>query len=379
MKNEFPLTRRQFLAAGAGAAGILVLHTTGCDYQTDRSEYTVFSPGRIGSLHLKNRFVRSATFENAALDGTVSDSLIRLWSDLARGGIGLIHSGVCNVIEETAYGGMVQLWDDGCIDGLMRARDAVALADSQCKLIAQLYHPGVYIGSLDDQRALVESLTHDDIHRLVIGFAQAASRVQKAGWDGVQWHGAHGYLLASFFSPVLNRRQDRYGGPVENRIRLLAEIMTATRELVGTDFALTIKVNATDELIGGIDMNSFPELAAAIEQTGVDAIEISGRNPSKILLTPGRQSYFLPFAEAVNISIPIILTGGNRSIEALEDIAQDAAVDFFGLARPLVREPDLPNRWRKGAGSAQTACISCNGCFSAIMGHKNLHCIVTGR
>jgi 2,4-dienoyl-CoA reductase-like NADH-dependent reductase (Old Yellow Enzyme family) len=222
----------------------------------------------------------------------------------------------------------------------------------------------------------------EQIRLLVNCFVEAIHGLQQEGFDGVQFHAAHGGLLSRFLSPYTNRRQDQYGGSVQNRVRILREILAGAREKVG-DFPILVKVNATDYLDGGIDLNTFPSLAREIERSGVDAIEVSGgmwdclvRSKEELgfrpvpspeshtqIKNPEKQSYFLQYAERLDLSIPVILVGGNRDVERLEQIIQDGKVDFVSICRPLICEPDLPNRWLDGHGTSGTDCISCNSCI----------------
>ena len=150
---------------------------------------------------------------------------------------------------------------------------------------------------------------------------------------------------------------------MDKRVTIVREIVAQVRQHIGADFPILLKMNCDDNVEGGIDINSFPALANEIAKTGVDAIEVSGNNPARKELDDlEKQSYFREYIEKLNIDIPVILTGGNKSIELIEKIAQKGKVDFFSFARPLIREPNLPNRWLEGIGSEECTCISCNLC-----------------
>jgi len=194
--------------------------------------------------------------------------------------------------------------------------------------------------------------------------------------------------LSCFLSPYTNRRTDEYGGSIRNRARMVREIIAQARAKVG-NWPILIKVNCTDDVEGGIDIDTFPDLAEEIQATGIDAIEISGgmrdclvRSEAELgfrpvpspdahtrIGRPEKQSYFLKYAERLNLNIPVILVGGNRDIERLEEIVRQGKVDFVALCRPLIREPDLPNRWLEGRGGKTTKCISCNSCIYNISVH----------
>jgi 2,4-dienoyl-CoA reductase-like NADH-dependent reductase (Old Yellow Enzyme family) len=225
-------------------------------------------------------------------------------------------------------------------------------------------------------------LTVEQVEALVRGLAETVIGLKSEGFDGVQLHAAHGGLLCRFLSPYSNRRQDGYGGSVESRTRLFREAVEQARERVG-DFPILIKLNGTDYVEGGIDASSLPELAREIERCGFDAIEISGgmwdclvRSEEELgfrpvpapeshtrISDPRRQSYFLPYADKLDLAIPLILVGGNRDVDRLEGIIASGAVEFIAICRPLIREPDLPNRWLEGRGRRDTDCISCNSCI----------------
>jgi len=216
------------------------------------------------------------------------------------------------------------------------------------------------------------------VHCLV----ESIAGIQDEGFDGVQLHAAHGGLLSCFLSPYTNRRRDEYGGSAENRARLVREVVSGAREKVG-DFPILVKMNGTDYVPGGLDLETFPELAREIADAGVDAIEISGgmweclvRTEADLgfrpvpapeshtrLKSPDKQSYFLEYAERLDLDIPLILVGGNRDAERLEAILQRGTVDFIAMCRPFLSEPGLPKRWLEGRGRSDTECISCNSCL----------------
>jgi 2,4-dienoyl-CoA reductase-like NADH-dependent reductase (Old Yellow Enzyme family) len=234
----------------------------------------------------------------------------------------------------------------------------------------------------------LKPLSTKQIQAIVHCFIQAVAGVKDDGFDGVQLHAAHGGLLSRFLSPYTNRREDEYGGSAENRARIIGEIVAGARRLVG-DFPILIKMNCTDYVEGGTDIATFPVLAKAIQDSGVDAIEISGGmwdcliRPEEELgfrpvpapeshtriQNPEKQNYFLPYAEKTKLDIPLILVGGNRDVEQLEEIIRQGKVDFFALCRPLISEPDLPKRWLEGRGRSGTDCVSCNACIYDMRTH----------
>jgi 2,4-dienoyl-CoA reductase-like NADH-dependent reductase (Old Yellow Enzyme family) len=164
---------------------------------------------------------------------------------------------------------------------------------------------------------------------------------------------------------AITERTDKYGGSMDKRVTIVREIVAQVHQRISTDFPILIKMNCNNDVEGGIDINSFPALANEIAKTGVDTIEVSGNDTCRTELDDiEKQSYYLKYIERLNLDIPVILTGGNKSVELIEKIAQEGKVDFFGFARPLIREPNLSNRWLEGIGGEECTCISCNNCLN---------------
>jgi 2,4-dienoyl-CoA reductase-like NADH-dependent reductase (Old Yellow Enzyme family) len=209
----------------------------------------------------------------------------------------------------------------------------------------------------------------------VIGqYVAAIGRAKAAGFDGVELHGAHGYLLAAFLAPGGNRRTDEFGGSPARRAEIVRRIVGAARKAVGPDYPIQIKVNCDDQGEGASAIGAFTAMAQELEKAGVSAIDCSGRNPIRPQIdSPEKESYFLPYAERAGVRVPVLLTGGNRSIVELGKIFQKGRIQFFGFARPLLREPDLPKRWQEGRGGAAATCISCNECLKTLP--KGTHCV----
>jgi len=369
MNSRGSIARRDFLAASVAAAAFAGKHSS-----AEPRAGRIFSKGRIANLDLSNRLVRSATAENAWRESEMTDEGLGLYRGLAAGGVGLIITGYMGVTREgRASDTMTLISEDRFTDGLRKIARVVHETRTDCRVVAQLGHVGMQttlcepVGPTTTAwphlKAKPRALTTKEVEGIVASFAQAARRAKDAGFDGVQLHGAHGYLLSAFLSPFTNTRTDRYGGSLEKRVTVVREIVEQTRALVGPDFPILIKVNGDDFVAGGIDVDSFPQLASEIEKAGVQAVEVSGNNPVRENVGPGEESYFLKYAQKLRLGVPVILTGGNRSLERMEPIAEAGTPGFFGLARPLLREPDLPARWREGRGAPEAACISCNRCI----------------
>ncbi len=343
----------------------------------------LFQPGNIGSLELKNRLIRSATCEwMAHEDGKATLTLASFYNELARGGVGLIITGHLYVrADGQASYGQVGIYDDDLVLPLMALADAVHREHG--KIVAQINHGGrqanpkltgetpaapsaVPVGP-DSQPP--RELKGAEIVDLVMAYGQAARRVKQASFDGVQLHGAHGYLINQFLSPYANRRSDNWGGGFENRLNFLGAVSSEVRAQVGPDFPVWIKLGMRDFVEGGLSLSDGIEIVRRLEGLGIDAIEISGgisgdRHTStrKGIKKPEDEAYFLPWAREARkaTNLPIILVGGMRSPQVMERVLEEGAADFISMSRPLVRQPDLPERLQAGESSE---CISCNKCL----------------
>jgi len=356
-----------------------------------RDRYKIFSHGNIVSLQLSNRLVRSATWDPCLFKNRrMTAEVLNLYKELALGGVGLIITGGFPVFEErhnpNTSGNWLLTYSELRVDGIEQMNGVVKGANPECKIVAQLENGAISARPSKIQspfsRTILRELTRAEIGDIIDCFVEGISDIQKSGFDGVQLHAAHGSLLSRFLSPYTNRRSDAYGGTVSKRARIIQEIVSGARKGVG-DFPILIKMNGTDYVPSGIDLQHSPKIAFEIKKSGVDAIEVSGgmwdclARPEEELgfrpvpapeshtriNTPAKQSYFLKYAENLNLGIPIILVGGNRDIEQLEDIIQQGKVDFIAMSRPLIREPNLPNRWLAGLGKGTPSCISCNSCI----------------
>jgi 2,4-dienoyl-CoA reductase-like NADH-dependent reductase (Old Yellow Enzyme family) len=363
----------------------------------DRSQYKIFSTGTIASMNISNRLIRSATWDPSILTSRqMTEEVLDLYRNLALGGVGAIITGGFPVyrqrLPDEDSGQPVRAYADLRVNGLEKLSRVVHQARPDCKIIAQLE-----VGYLDAAPSSIPSPFSDglaralglgEIEQVVDCFVDAIFDMRETGFDGVQLHAAHGGLLSRFLSPYTNRRQDNFGGTPGKRVHIVRDIVRKARKKVG-DFPILIKMNCTDYLVGGVDMESFPDLAREMVRAGVDAIEISGGmwecllRPEEELgfrpvpspeshtriRKPAQQSYFMRYAEKLDLPIPIILVGGNRDIGKLEEIVQGGKVDFIALCRPLIREPYLPNRWWAGLGGRLPECVSCNSCLYAMYVH----------
>lgn len=358
----------------------------------------LFETTVIKSLELKNRLVRSATWEGMCNpDGSPSERLINCYKDLAAGGVGLIITGYSYVREEgKQLPGKMGIHAD-YLEKPMRTllREVHA---SGGKLVIQLVHAG---GQTDTRNAgrrplapssvdvpqfpeIPEELSQNEISDIVESFGLAAARAKSWGFDGVQLHGAHGYLINQFLSPLTNRRTDRYGGDIKNRVRFLLEVYEAVRGTTGDEYPVMIKLNGADFQEGGLTLDDALYAARALDSLGIDAIEVSGGTPASgeqgpvrtKIRRPEDEAYNLPLARAVKeaVKAPVMVVGGIRSYEKAVSIVEEG-IDYISLSRPLIREPHLPNRW-KGGDHNPARCISCNKCFKPGIKEGGIYCVV---
>ena len=361
----------------------------------------LFENGVINSMVLPNRFVRSATWEGMATDeGAVTVKLIDAMVALARGGVGLIITSHAYVSPEGQAGPwQLGIYKDELTGGLKKITEAVHEAGG--KIAVQLAHAGCTAASslskippfvVSDFPGLMSSprkeMSLSDIQNTVTAFGQAARRAKEAGFDGIQLHSAHGYLLNQFLSPAFNRRTDPYGGDLPNRVRIHLDIIQAVRKVVGKDFPVLVKLNSQDFIENGLTLQDSLAAAMLLESAGVDAVELSGGMVASGKLTPSRmgitsidkEAYFREEAAAFKkrISVPLILVGGIRSLETAERIIEEGRADYISMSRPFIREPGLVNRWKSG-DRRKAACLSDNKCFMPGREGRGICCPVEER
>lgn len=338
-------------------------------------------PLRVNTVKLKNRLLRSATMEYMAdPDGQVTDELLKLYYDLARGGVGLIVTG-CAAVEEKgrAWARQLGIWDDRFAEGLRRLAAVIRTYGDGCKSAVQLAHQGSsktgYSYGATEQGYSLETVTEAELKKTIRAFGEAAARVREAGFDAVAVHGAHGYLLSEFLSPATNPRPDRWGGSLRNRMRISLEVCRAIRRRVGEDFPILWKLNTADYLENGAGPEAYARVAGELAAAGADLIEMSGGLKDQIRLRARlkkeagpREAYFYKaiglFRQAVGAT-PLAITGGARSLPAMESLLEDG-VDLIGLCRPLICEPALPRRLLSSSRPHRARCTSCNQCLVRI-------------
>jgi 2,4-dienoyl-CoA reductase-like NADH-dependent reductase (Old Yellow Enzyme family) len=348
------------------------------------TERRLFTPGDIGSLTLPNRLVRSATAEDMATpEGRPTAQLEQLYRELAGGGVGLIITGHMYVHPSgKAHAEMTGIYSDELIPGLAELADAVHQAGGRA--VVQINHGGMQCSRDVVPETIAPSaveapflkrspreMAPDEIDSVIQAYGRAARRVKQAGFDGVQIHAAHGYLINQFLSPYVNRRTDEWGGSLENRMRFLRAVCRVVREQVGREYPMLIKLGMLDGVEGGLTVDDGARVVAALEDMGLDGLEISGgigggrvRNVRKGIKDASDEAYFRYLAQRARPAtrLPISLVGGFRSRGVMEEVLTSGDADFISLCRPLICEPDLPNRLREGV-QERSCCISANRCW----------------
>ncbi len=344
----------------------------------------IFSPWRMNRLTIPNRLVRSATWEGLAEeDGTPTLDTANLTAELAEGGVGLVITGYAFVSPRgRGLPRQSGVHINAMVGPLTRISDAVHKCGGLVAL--QIVHAGgqtrsQWIGCAPaGPSALthpafgepVEEMSRGQIEDTIEDFALAAARAKAAGFDAVQLHGAHGYLINQFLSPNTNQRQDDYGGPLENRARFCYQVLEEVRSAVGPDYPLFIKLN-TDDGLGprGLELEEAVQVAAGLSRRGIDAIEVSGgvpaagkKSPARMVKTPEDEGYFLENAVAVKeaVDCPVMVVGGFRSRQTVEKALD--LVDAVSMSRPFIRQPHLARLWQEGSREKAT-CTSCGKCF----------------
>jgi 2,4-dienoyl-CoA reductase-like NADH-dependent reductase (Old Yellow Enzyme family) len=362
----------------------------------------LFQPEKIKNLQIKNRFVRSATYDGMAqTSGEVSPSQIKLISDLAQGGAGLIIHAITYVHPSGQISSfMNSLVADEFIPGMKKLTDAAHRHGA--KIAIQLYHGGRearYVKTkkwlplapsviTDDSyyKGNYREITRAEIEEVIEAFGLATNRARQAGFDAVQLHGAHGYLPSQFLSPYTNRRQDDWGGTLENRLRFHREIYRSMRRHVGDDYPLLIKLGVKDGFAEGLDLQDGIQAAKILAGLGFDALEISsgvrgekysGTEYKTKINKLGKEAYFRSWSSKIKaqVDVPVIAVGGFRTCTIMEEIIRNKEADFIAVCRPLITEPTLINQWEKDPHK-KPRCISCNKCLEALHKGDTLHCVV---
>lgn len=358
----------------------------------------LFEESSIVDLSLSNRFIRSATWTGlAGENGEVTDELTDFYRKLGKGGVGLIITGFAYV-DHKGKAGVRQLGvqDDELVSGLTRLVDGVH--ETGGKIVLQLAHGGFFANPklINDTplapsnvegvaNAPREEMSKEQIFDVVEAFGEAGARAKEAGFDGVQLHMAHGYLLSQFLSPAFNKRDDEFGGGLEERVRVPLMVLEEVREAVGSDYPLFSKLNCRDFYRDGLELEESLKIGKNLEEAGLDALEISGgtvvsgdKNPSREnIQSVEDEAYFEKEAKSFKekLNIPIMLVGGIRSLKVAEKIVNENIADYVSLSRPLIYNHDLVSQWKKGE-SEKSECVSCNKCLEIGSFGEGIRCEV---
>jgi len=363
----------------------------------------LFEKNVLTGIELQNRFVRSATFEGLATpEGAATDRMSDLLVDLVKGHVGLIITGHAYVSPEGQAGNLqLAIHSDELVESHKKMVDAIHAASG--KVVLQIAHSGcqadpqvtgqppIAPSQIERPKGVIaKEMTTQDIDRVVNAFGLAAKRAKDSGYDAVQIHAAHGYLLSQFLSPYYNKRTDEYGQTKENRARIVVEVIKAIKANAGEDYPIHIKMNSEDFIEGGMTADQMLQTAKILQQNGIGAIELSGGaidsppevSPVRPEKTPSTEweVFYRDSAKRFKqeISVPLILVGGFRTFDVAKQAIGTSLADYISLCRPLVREPDLIKRWQSG-DTKRATCISCNGCFIPARKGKGIYCVVEKR
>jgi 2,4-dienoyl-CoA reductase-like NADH-dependent reductase (Old Yellow Enzyme family) len=380
----------------------------------------VFAPATLGPITLRNRIIKAATFEGVMPGGRVSDELISFHRRVAAGGVAMTTVAYLAVSPEGRTDRHCVQLNDDALPGLRRLTEAVHAEGAA--VAAQIGHAGPVAnarsnrapalspsGGFTPMGSRLRAVSAAEIERIIEDYRRAASLAVQAGFDSIEVHVGHNYLLSAFLSPKLNRRDDVFGGSVENRARFARQVLQAVRDAVGDDVALTAKLNMADGVPGGLWLEESLEVATLFESDGVlNAIELTGgsslANPMYLFrgeaplqefgaTLPGpirfgfkfiggrflksypfEEAFFLPYARQFlsALSMPLILLGGITQLETVESALSEGFA-FVAMARALLREPDLVARMEAGA-TTSSLCIHCNKCMPTI--YSGTRCVL---
>ena len=377
-----------------------------------------FAPARLGPIALRNRVLKAATFEGMSPHNVVTDTLIEFHRRMAGGGVALTTVSYIAVSKD-GMGAPAEIYiHPAAAPGLARIADAVHAEGA--RISAQLGHAGA-VGVLPGKRtvgpsrgwspmgARIHEISPAGIDEVVEQFAAGARMLAEAGFDAIELHFGHHYLISSFLSPKWNRRRDEYGGPIENRARLALRVLRAVRDAAGDSVAVIAKMNMVDAVRGGLELEDSVRVAKLLEREGaLDALELTGggslANPmflfrgdapraemAKVLPPvirlgfrlfgralfrdyPFEEAYFLPMARRFReaLSLPLILLGGVNTVATIRQ-GMAEGFDFVAMGRALLRDPALVNKMAAGTATAGN-CIHCNKCMVSI--YSGTRCVI---
>ncbi len=352
----------------------------------------LFEPINIGNTELKNRIAMPAIHHCYTPDGFVNERLLKYYEARARGGAGLITVGGCTIDLSGQGPMMIGLHDDKFIEGMKKLSKIIQ--DNGAAAAVQLYQAGRYTHSMiTGQQPMAPSpiasrltretpreMTIEDIKTVIESYGQAARRTREAGFNAVEVLGSAGYLICQFLSPLTNERTDEYGGPWENRTRFGREVIRKIREVVGADYTVIIRISGNDFMPGSNTNYEAAVFAAELEKEGVDCFNVTGGwHESRVPQVTGelpRGGYaYLARGIKEKVSVPVIASNRINDPEDAEYILKHNLADMVNMARPLIADPELPNKALKGSFDSIRRCIACNqGCFDMVFTMQDVHC-----
>ncbi len=348
----------------------------------------------IGKMELKNRLTMSAMDLGFTSDGAINDRIIHFYVERAKGGVAFIVVGGCYPdMNGKVWKSIIGLDKDEFIPGLKKLTDAVHRHGA--RVAAQLLHGGRSASSFFTKMQPVSpsALTHRSIkqepHALtipeiktVIGhYVSATVRAKEAGFDAVELHGGMGYLINQFLSNATNKRTDEYGGSLENRVRFAREILTAIKDTVGRDYPVVFRLSGDDFVEEGLKIDESAEIARMLEDAGADAFNVSpgwheSKTPIMLMAIPRMAYTFLAERIKVRVSVPVIASVRVNDLKLADEILDNGRADMVSIGRPLIVDPELPNKYKRGQYDDIRTCIACNqGCFDSLLNFKPISCI----
>ena len=358
----------------------------------------LYEPIKIGNIKVKNRLAMSAMDLGFTSDGFINERFIDFYVERARGGVGLIVVGGCYPeMNGKVWKSIIGLDKDDYIPGLKKLTDTIHKYD--VKVAAQLLHGGRSASSFFTKMKPVSpssiahvnikqaphALTIPEVKRVIEGFVAATVRVKKAGFDAVEIHGGMGYLINQFLTEATNKRKDRYGGSLKNRINFAKEIVIATKEKVGKKYPIIFRLSGEDFIDNGLKIDESVEIAKELEKAGVDAFNVSpgwheSRTPIMLMAIPRMSYIFLSEKIKDNVNVPVIGSVRVNDLALAEEILDNGQSDMISIGRPLIADPELPKKYKRKQFDDIRRCIACNqGCFDSLLGFKSVSCIYNVR
>lgn len=355
----------------------------------------LFEPIQIGSMKLKNRLILSGINVNyAAEDGTVTKRLKDFYVERAKGGVGMVQTGICYVDPlGSFFTNMMGIHNDSVIPGLREMAQEVQSYGAA--FVVQLCHVGRYASSKVTgaqpvapspvasrvSHEMPRELTVLEIKGIIEAFAQGARRAREAGADAVDLAGAVGYLIAQFLSPYSNKRHDEYGGDMERRMQFVLEIMDRIQQTVGKDYPIMIRISGDEFLPGGNTLEDMKVVAQALEKAGIASVNvIPGWHESPVPLVswhvaPAQYAYLAEEVKKV-VKVPVIASNRINTPELAERLIAEGRVDMVTMARALIADPELPRKALEGRVDEIRPCVACNqGCYDRLFANLDISCM----